>query len=215
MSGADSFQKLCGAYPVLKPMMPQICAAFSLLRDCVGCGGTIYTCGNGGSAADAEHIVGELMKSFLLPRPLLAEDRAALVGADADFGSALAKGLQKGIRAISLVSGISLSTAIANDVLSELVYAQQIYALGRPGDVLWGISTSGNSRNVNCALVAAHACGVKTLGLTAGNGGRMAGLCDVELRVPTDSTPEAQEMHLPIYHALCAALEAEFFGVAE
>lgn len=185
--------------------------ALDLLLSCARSGGKIMTCGNGGSAADAEHIVGELMKSFLLPRPLPESTQTALKRVSPDHGPALASQLQQGIAALSLVNGIALPTAFANDVVPELCFAQQVVGLARPGDIVWGISTSGNSANVNHALRAARALGCFTLGLTGRDGGDMAGLCDVELRAPARETPLIQELHLPIYHALCAALEEELF----
>lgn len=207
--------ELCRSHPTLKELRLNLQKAYELLAECVRGDGTIYTCGNGGSAADAEHIVGELMKCFLLPRPISVDYQKDLESVHADIGTTLASKLQQGIRAVSLVSGVSLPSAIANDVSADFVFAQQISCLGRRGDVLWAISTSGNSSNINYALVAARALGVKTLGLTGGDGGEMATLCDVELRVPASNTPKIQELHLPIYHALCAAIEAEIFSFKE
>lgn len=205
------FTRLYERLPQLGALAPTLDAALALLLDCARGGGKILLCGNGGSAADAEHIVGELMKGFLLKRPLPAELQAKLRAADPEHGPSLASGLQQGIAAVSLVSGVSLPTAFANDVNAELVFAQQVLGLGRPGDVVWGISTSGNSGNINHALRIAKVLGMRTLGLTGRDGGAMAALCDVELRVPAWETPHIQELHLPVYHALCAALEAELF----
>lgn len=187
-------------------------AAITMLVNCYTQGRKILICGNGGSAADAEHIVGELMKAFLKPRPLdcvlLDKIRQQYPGDMLELS-----GLQRGIPAISLVSGVSLPTAFANDVVGDLCFAQQVLGLAKPGDVVWGISTSGNSRNVNLALKMARVLGCHTLGLTGKGGGEMASLVDVELRVPAENTPDVQELHLPVYHAICACLEAIVFAV--
>lgn len=198
--------------PLMLPLIPKLEDAFHILLKSIKQGGTVFTCGNGGSASDSEHIVGELMKGFLLLRPLPTSAQERLKILYGNNGALLGRELQQGIPALSLVSGVSLHTAFANDVSAELVFAQQIWVLGKPGDVLWGLSTSGNSVNVNHALRTARARGMKTIGLTGGDGGEMAGLCDVELRVPAIETPRIQELHLPVYHALCAALEMEMFG---
>ena len=180
-------------------------AAITMLVNCYKQGRKILVCGNGGSAADAEHIVGELMKAFLKQRPL--EDIHQRYPADV---ASLSK-LQRGIPAISLVSGVSLPTAFANDVDGDLCFAQQVLGLAKAGDVVWGISTSGNSRNVNLALKMAKVLRCHTLGLTGKEGGEMASLVDVELRVPANNTPDVQELQLPVYHALCACLEDVLF----
>lgn len=208
----DCIQDLIRRYPQLAAIAPKIKKAGTLLLDCTQKGGTVFLCGNGGSAADAEHIVGELMKGFLVPRPLLQEQQQKLRQAFAENGEALGRHLQRAVPAVSLVSGVALPTAFANDVAAEYGFAQQIFGLGRQGDVLWGLSTSGKSVNIIHAFRVARAFGLKTLGLTGRDGGDMAPLCDVEIRVPAVSTPEIQELHLPVYHALCAVLEQELFG---
>ena len=185
--------------------------AVSLLVGCVKNHGKILICGNGGSAADAEHIAGELMKSFLLPRSLPESFCSRAKKLYPQHADALTR-LQGGIAAIPLVSGVALPTAFANDVDGQLCFAQQVYALARPGDVVWGISTSGNSANVNQALRVARLLSCRTLGLTGKDGGEMASLLDVELRAPASSTPQVQELHLPLYHALCACIEVSIFG---
>lgn len=184
--------------------------AARLLAGCARADGRILVCGNGGSAADAEHIVGELMKRFLRPRPLGADFLRALEGLPAEEAAALSR-LEAAIPAISLVSGVSLPTAFANDVAADLCFAQQVHALARPGDVVWGISTSGRSANVSLALRVARLHGCSTLGLTGRDGGPMAALLDVEIRVPANDTPAIQELHLPVYHALCACVEEMLF----
>ncbi len=185
--------------------------AIKMLRDCVTTRGTIFVCGNGGSAADAEHIVGELMKGFVLDRHMPQTHRDAIRASYPLQVEAL-ECLQCGIPAISLVAGVSVPTAVANDMRADLCFAQQVYVLAKPKDVLWGISTSGNSENVNHALRIARIKGCHTLGLSGKDGGAMAELLDVELRAPSCSTPEIQEMHLPLYHSMCACLEEVLFS---
>ena len=202
----------CQSYPALACLRSQLQCALELLLECVHCGGRIMTCGNGGSAADAEHIVGELLKDFLQRRPLPEADAARLRDMFGKDGLYMAHHLQQGIKAFSLAGGVAFRTAFANDAEADLVFAQQVWTLAAPGDVVWGISTSGNSANVNFALRAARARGAKTLGFTGRDGGAMAALCDVEIRVPAQETPRIQELHLPLYHALCAAQEEELFG---
>lgn len=203
--------ELVRQYPDLAVCIPQIEQAHKLLSVCFRGGGKLLICGNGGSAADSEHIVGELMKGYLLKRPLPESARQALGGVSPQDGDYLADHLQGALPAISLVSQAALISAIANDVAADMVYAQQVYGYGRSGDVLWAISTSGNARNVVNAAQVARAVGLKVLGLTGPGGGRLKTLCDVAICVPGGCTPAVQERHLPVYHALCARLEAEFF----
>lgn len=205
------WQELCARYPQWRGASGAFANAVQLLADCAATGGKILLCGNGGSAADAEHIAGELMKSFLLPRPVPESFREQARALFPQQAGELAR-LQGGIAAIPLVSGAALPTAFANDVDGQLGFAQQVYVLARPGDVVWGVSTSGNSHNVNQALRVARLLSCRTLGLTGRDGGEMATLLDVELRAPASSTPQVQELHLPMYHALCAALEQHIFG---
>jgi len=168
-------------------------------------GGKLLLCGNGGSAADCDHITGELMKGFLLKRPV-PDTFAAHPALDGE-----GRLLQGALPAISLVGQTALSTAFANDVDPEMIYAQQVYGLGNAGDVLLGISTSGNAGNVCRALRVARALGMKTIGLTGESGGKMHPHCDICLCVPAAETYRVQELHLPAYHTLCAMLEAAFF----
>lgn len=208
----DCLDRLIERYPALDPCRMQVMDAFSCLCDCAYRGGTIFVCGNGGSATDAEHIVGELLKGFMKKRPLPAADQEALLAlAGQDEGTYLAFRLQMGIRAVSLTSHIGLTTAVINDLGGDLVYAQQLNALARPGDVLWAISTSGNARNVRLACHVARLRGVRILGMTGDGGGHLATLTDTCIRVPASQTFEIQEYHLPIYHALCAMIERRFF----
>ena len=162
-------------------------------------------CGNGGSAADCAHIVGELAKGFVSRRPLAPELRARI-------GKPWADGLQCGLPALDLTANCALIAAITNDIDGLSVYAQQVLAYGRPGDVLLGISTSGNSENVCRAMTTARALNMATIGLTGAGGGRMAALCDVLLDVDAVETYLVQERHLPLYHRLCMRIEQEMFG---
>ena len=191
------------------------CEAAEMIIACLKNGGKLLLCGNGGSAADSEHIAGELLKGFLHRRPLPTADAAALRSAGGADGDYLAAKLQRGLRAVALTGHPALATAVANDNGGDLVFAQQLWALARRGDVLLAITTSGNSRNVLLAAAAARALGVKVVGLTGRGGGKLAALADFMLCVPENETFKIQELHLPLYHALCAMLEARTFGAAE
>lgn len=169
-------------------------------------------CGNGGSSADSEHIVGELMKGFILKRQVLQSDLDKLNSLYPDDGSFLAANLQRALPALSLSSHTALTSAFVNDICPNMVFAQQVFGLGRTGDALLGISTSGNSANVLNAMKVAKLMCIKTIGLTGGDGGILASLSDVAIIAPAVETYRVQEYHLPIYHALCAMLENEFFG---
>jgi len=193
-------------HPALMGCTGALWDIYELLYRVFANGGKLLLCGNGGSAADCDHIVGELMKGFLLRRPVPAE----VAGHPALEGEGAL--LQGALPAISLVGQTALSTAYANDVAAEMIFAQQVYGLGRPGDVLLGISTSGNAKNVCSALRVARAVGMQTIGFTGAGGGQMLDLCDICLRVPATETYRVQEMHLPLYHALCAMLEVAFFA---
>ena len=205
-------RQLISTYSELSVCTSDIEAAFELLRDCYRGGGKVLVCGNGGSAADSEHIVGELMKGYLLKRPVPENVHTKLLAASPEDGHYLADHLQGALPAISLGSQTSLFSAIANDTAADMVFAQQVYGYGREGDVLIGLSTSGNSRNVIQALQVARALGIHTVALTGPTGGRMKRLCEVCICVPGENTSAVQERHLPIYHVLCAMLEEEFFG---
>jgi D-sedoheptulose 7-phosphate isomerase len=176
-------------------------------------GRQVFVCGNGGSASDAEHIVGELVKQFKLPRLVSDEDAARLREvAGKNHGEHLASKLQRGVRAVSLVSQTSLTTAVANDTDATFIFAQQVYVYGQAGDVVWGISTSGNSRNVVNALQVGKAFGLLTIGLIGAHHGAMDGCCDILIQAPATETYAIQELHLPIYHAICMMVEEELFG---
>ena len=202
-------------YPLLKSCEGSVYEAFAMMKSSFKQGGKLLIAGNGGSAADAEHIAGELLKSFLIKRPVCESLRISLeenFGAD---GRELASKLEGSLPALSLVSNPGISTAFANDVDPALAFAQLVSGHGRPGDVFLGISTSGNSENIIKATMTAKAIGMGTIGLTGQNQCRLSGLCDITIHAPHSETYIIQEYHLPIYHALCAMLEAEFFeGVA-
>ncbi len=208
----QTLHKLLDTYPALESCLPAIEASYALLAAAYRAGGKVLICGNGGSAADCEHIVGELMKGYQAPRPLAAGDRARLADRFGQAGHELADRLQGALPTISLPSQIALITAYANDVAPDMIFAQQVYGYGKPGDVLIGISTSGNSANVLHAVQVAQAFGLHAIGFTGRAGGQLAALCDVAVCVPYDSTAAIQERHLPIYHALCEMLEEAFFA---
>ena len=192
--------------PELRPLRDQIDASFLLLRDAIASGGKLLLCGHGGRAADADHWAGELPKGFKSKRTLSPAARAGLPAGIADS-------LQGAIPAIPLTGFAALTTAFANDVDGDLAFAQLTHALGRPGDVLIGLSTSGNARNVCAAATVARVRGLRVLGLTGASGGTLAPLCDICLRVPAAETFRAQEFHLPIYHCLSLMLEDDFFAL--
>jgi len=204
-------EELVSRYPSLSAVRGEIDSAFHALVDCYAAGGTLLVCGNGGSAADSDHIVGELMKGYLRPRRLPADTRDRLRAADPELGPVLGEKLQGALRAINISAISAFATAFANDVSAELAFAQAVSGYGRKGDVLIGISTSGNAANVRAALAVARALGMRTIGLTGRGGGRMAPLCDILIAVPATRTFEIQELHLPVYHCLCAMVEARFF----
>ena len=200
-------------FPSLSAVEKQFQMAFETLRSTVADGGTIFTCGNGGSAADAEHIVGELMKGFILDRPLQQKETEAFeLALGQEEGRQIANALQGGIKAMSLVGHPSLATAFANDADPAMVFAQQLHVLGTEGDALIALSTSGNSENVVNALKVAKAKKIASIALTGADGGECAETADATITVPETETHKAQELHLPIYHALCAMLEEEFYG---
>jgi D-sedoheptulose 7-phosphate isomerase len=203
-----SLPSLFNRYPTLQSCERDLRAAFDLLAAAYRSGNKLLICGNGGSAADSEHIVAELMKGFLKRRPIPAEDAAKFQSA---AGKKIAEQLQGALPAISLPSHTSLCTALGNDTDFDMIFAQQVYGLGRAGDVLLAISTSGKSPNVCNAVMVARAFGVKSIGLTGKSGGNLASLADIAIKVPADNVAEIQELHLPVYHWLSTELEEEFF----
>ena len=207
----QEIERLINKYPELSSCEDAIKQAYEILVGSYRQGGKLLLCGNGGSAADCEHIVGELMKGFTLKRPVDDAFKQKLIEMDQADGQYMADHLQQALPAISLVSQSALATAFVNDVAADMVFAQQVYGYGVEGDVVIGLSTSGNSDNVIKALKVAKALGLKTIGFTGRNGGKMNDVCDVTIRVPWDETLDVQERHLPIYHTLCIMLEKEFF----
>ena len=214
MNGETELNQLFGRYPALEACRQEIEAAYELLRGCFAAGGRLLVCGNGGSAADSLHIVGELMKGFALSRKLSADWEEKFKQVCPEMAPYLMENLQGALPAISLVSETALSTAYANDQAPDLSFAQQVLGQGKAGDVLLCISTSGNSTNVLYAAAVARAMELRVIGLAGQGGGRLKGLSDVCICAPSRITYQIQEYHLPIYHALCLALEREFFGEA-
>jgi len=206
----EHLNTLLTRYPVLEPLREEINAAFDVMKRCYENGGKVLICGNGGSAADSEHIVGELMKDFCLPRPVPAEFLEKL--AKISDSEALQKGLRGALPAISLSAHSALATALINDGDPSLVFAQQVYGYGRAGDVLIALSTSGNSANVVRAAEVALALDMKIIAMTGARGGRLKELASCALCLPETETFQVQELTLPVYHALCLMLEEHFFG---
>lgn len=200
-------------YPQLEVIEKNIIQAYEMMCRCYEGKNKVLLCGNGGSAADCEHIVGELMKVFWVKRrlPETEEEKLRKCGAD----SAMLENIVEALPAISLTSHVSFLTAFCNDNSAEEMFAQQLYVLGNPGDVLWAISTSGNSANVINAAIVARAKGIKVIGMTGASGGKLAEYSDVLMNVPSEITARIQEMHVPIYHTICAMLEGHFFATEE
>lgn len=199
-------------YPVLQVCRQSIIDAYQVMEDCYTHDGKLLIAGNGGSAADSEHIAGELMKRFETPRPVPQTFAEKLKQVDPVRGESLSRNLERGLMAIPLVAHEAMTTAYINDVDGQGVFAQQLYGFGRPGDVFLGISTSGNSKNVMSATVVARALGIKVIGLTGMKGGELAKVADVAVKVPQTETYKIQELHLPVYHCWCLMLEDHFFG---
>lgn len=194
--------ELIERYPILESVKEDIEAALGLIRDTYKNGGKVLVCGNGGSCSDSEHIVGELMKGFKLMRPVTDER----IPAD------LRAGLQGALPAIALTSQTGILSAFINDVDPEMMYAQLVYGYAGKNDLLIGLSTSGNSKNVVNAARVANAVEAKTLAMTGAKESKLSEICDVCVRVPETETYKIQELHLPVYHFLCAKIEDEIFG---
>lgn len=207
----ETLNQLIARYPAFKVCENDIVNAFQTIKTAFEQGNKLLLAGNGGSAADCEHIAGELLKSFTKKRPINTETCNNLKSLYGPKGEALSNILEGALPAISLPSLISIGTAFSNDKDPTAVFAQLTYGLGAKGDVLLGISTSGNAENIISAFMVAHAKGVKTIGLTGNSCGKMIKYCDIAICAPSDETHVIQEFHLPIYHALCAMLEAELF----
>lgn len=199
-------------YPALQVVKEDIIEAYEILEECYSHQGKLLIAGNGGSAADAEHIVGELMKGFKLPRKPETDFAEKLVAENQELGSVLAENLQGALPAIALDGHPALSTAYMNDCEPLLCFAQQVNGYGKAGDVFLGISTSGNSKNVLFASITAHAKGMKVIGLTGAKDSKLKDMSDVCIKVPQTETYMIQELHLPIYHCLCLMLEDKFFA---
>lgn len=204
---------LIDRYPKLIVCREDIIKAYEILEEAYLSGRKLLVSGNGGSASDSEHIVGELMKEFKLKRKVFSDQADALKSIDPELGLVLAENLQGALPAISLTGHSSLTTAFMNDAMPELVFAQQVNGYGKQGDVFLGISTSGNSKNVLYAAVNAKAKGLKVIGLTGEKESKLMKYADVCIRVPESETYKIQELHLPVYHCLCLMLEDKFFGV--
>ena len=212
MEPQKQIEELVKRYPALKSCKNDILAVYEILVEAYSNGRKLLVCGNGGSASDSEHIVGELMKEFKLKRKVFGEQATALKEIDPELGQELADNLQGALPAISLTGHSSLQTAYMNDAVPELVFAQQVNGYGKPGDVFLGISTSGNSKNVLYAAVNAKAKGLKVFGLTGAKENKLMKYADICIRVPETETYKIQELHLPVYHCLCLMLEDYFFG---
>ncbi len=199
-------------YPALDCCKEGIFSAVAVSARAYAEGGKVLACGNGGSAADSMHIVGELMKGFTLPRKLPEALCQQIAQTSPETAAYLTENLQQALPAISLVGETALSTAYSNDISPVLCFAQQVLAHGKAGDILLGISTSGNSANVIYAAQMARVKGMQVIALTGGTGGGLVDWADVPIIVPASVTYHIQELHLPVYHAYCLALENEFFG---
>ena len=203
----ETLSQLIKRYPALASCENEIIEGTNMLIEAYKNGNRLYICGNGGSAADADHIVGELMKGFLKKRPLT---KVQLSSFDTD-DIALAKGLMQGLPAISLHSQTAFLTAFLNDEDPTLLYAQALFALGKSGDILLAISTSGNSQNTVNAAKVARAIGCKVISLVGAKSCALDALSDIIIHANHTETYQIQELHLPIYHYLCAAVEDYFF----
>ena len=198
-------------YPELEECISDIKLAIDIILSAINCNGKVLTCGNGGSASDAEHIVGELMKGFMHPRNLESKEIESIMQLYPETGNEIVKNLQKPIPAISLTSNMAFITAYSNDVNPEYIFAQQVYGLGNKGDVLLCLSTSGNSKNVINAAMVAKVKGVNIIGFTGKSGGMLKEYADVLIKAPSLITPEIQEYHIAIYHTICAQIEEDIF----
>lgn len=206
------FNSLLNRYPELEEIRQDFLKAYLLMEKCFEHDGKLLIAGNGGSAADSEHIAGELMKRFKIPRPVSDVFAENLKKIDPVRGAKLADNLEQSLMAIPLVGHEALTTAYINDVDGEGIFAQQLFGFGRHGDVFLGISTSGNSENIISAAITAKALGMNVIGLTGIDGGELAHKADVCVKAPEKETYMIQELHLPIYHCWCLMLENRFFG---
>jgi phosphoheptose isomerase len=212
MEDKISLQELISRYPLLASVGDEIGKAAECLINCYMQGLKVLVCGNGGSCADSDHIVGELMKGFEHKRPIAPHLKNELLVFGGERGKYLSEKLQQGLPAISLTAHSALITAIANDTDGDLIFAQQVVGYGNTGDVLIAISCSGDSQNVLDAVVTAKAKGMFVIGLSGETGGKMKPFCDILISVPGRRNSFVQELHLPVYHTLCLIVENYFFG---
>lgn len=211
MTTEQIIEILINRYPPLNVCKKEIREAGHLIIDLYRNSGKLLVCGNGGSSSDSDHIVGELMKSFSKKRPIDAKFSERLMSISGDRGSLIASNIEVGLPAISLNAHSGLLSAIANDIGCDFIFAQQVGTYGRNGDILLGITTSGNSQNVVDACITAKAKGLTVIGLVGESGGKIEEYCDVAICVPSLVTAEIQEFHLPIYHSLCMMAEEAMF----
>lgn len=204
-------KELLKRYPQLEVCRDTLAEAVSAMIDCYKSGGKILLCGNGGSCADCDHIAGELMKGFLKKRPLSSKDKEELMKNAPQLDDELIEKLQVGLPAIALPSMAALNSAFSNDVDPELIYAQSVMALGKKNDVLIALSTSGNAKNVISAAKVAKGLGIRVIALTGKTGGILKECSEICITVPETETYKVQELHLPVYHYLCAAVEDVLF----
>jgi D-sedoheptulose 7-phosphate isomerase len=205
-------KELVERYPQLSDIQNEIANTADCLIKCFKDGGKLLVCGNGGSSSDSDHIVGELLKGFEQKRPIAEKMKNELIESGGERGAYLSEKLQQGLPAISLSAHTALITAVANDTDPDLIFAQQVAGYGKAGDVLIGISTSGNSQNIIDAIITAKAKGMLVIGFTGEKGGKMRSYCDILINVPGTRTAFIQELHLPVFHAICLTVENAFFG---
>ncbi len=211
-SSKELLERLLNETPELEPARDNLAKGIDAIISCFRADGKMLVCGNGGSASDALHIVGELMKSFVLPRRPLPEEETKLRKSAAGDAEYILNNLQRALPTISLVSETALITAYSNDAAPELAFAQQVYGYGRPGDVLLALSTSGNSKNVLYACQVAQAFGLTVVALTGETGGVIKTAADILVTVPGTDAFRVQNLQMPLYHMLCLVVEHEFFG---
>lgn len=205
-------ENLISRYPVLQKCQVDIEKACRVCCDSFSNSGSLFLCGNGGSASDADHISGELMKGFLLKREISDDKKTELTGLFGEEGKFIADHLQDGLPAVSLNGHPALSSAFANDVDPSMVFAQQLYVMGKPGDVVIGLSTSGNSDNILKCFKVAKYKNITSILLTGRDGGKGSELADISLIMPEMETYKIQELHLPVYHTMCIVIEDYFYG---
>jgi D-sedoheptulose 7-phosphate isomerase len=206
-------EELMQRCPALEVCREDIQKAFELICESYAAGGKLMACGNGGSCSDSAHIVGELMKGFLKKRPIKESLKKRMLEQYPSLNAELLDKLQCGLPALSLCSLTALNSAVCNDIDPDLIYAQSVFGLGNKGDILICISTSGNAKNVCAAAEIAKASGIHVIGLTGSAGGKLKEIADICICAPEMETYKIQELHLPIYHYLCATVEAYFFDI--